>query len=199
VIAFFLSHFPLSLRLISSPPTPLHKSARYITDYFQLREAGATQVVPDETEASLRILNGLLGDLGMDSSGIASILESTRADLEVKQDGAFAEFEAQKAGVLTLPSGTNRVSIADQKFPNIANLVPILNDAKRQIDGLIGARTEMKKDSTLPAETDKSLEGQPPLTQDRFGLSVLQSTDAVPGGMYPIDYIPGSARAPLQH
>ena len=104
-------------------------------------------MVPDENEASLAMISNLLIDLGLDSDSAATMLEKTRLDLEVKQESMFQEFETARS-TLTVPSSANRVNNPDSKFPSgLKGLLPVLNDAKRQVEGLIGARTEFRSDS----------------------------------------------------
>ena len=104
-------------------------------------------MVPDENEASLAMISNLLLDLGLDSDSAATMLEKTRLDLDVKQESMFQEFETARS-TLTVPSSANRINNPDSKFPSgLKGLLPVLNDAKRQVEGLIGARTEIRSDS----------------------------------------------------
>lgn len=167
--------------MLSLNGTIIAYRARYLaSDYLNLREAGATTVVPDETEASLRITYSLLDNLGLDSSDVTSFVESMRKDLEVKQEDMFMDFERSKA-TITVPSGTNRVNSQDKRFPNLENLVPLLNDAKRQIKGMVGARTDLMMDK--PAYTDSQKQSQ--AQDDRFGIVSRLENDGMVAG---VDY-----------
>jgi hypothetical protein len=95
----------------------------------------------------MAMLSNLLLDLGLDSDSAATMLEKTRLDLEVKQESMFQEFETARS-TLTVPSSSNRINSPDSKFPpGLKGLLPVLNDAKRQVEGLIGARIEIRSDS----------------------------------------------------
>jgi hypothetical protein len=127
------------------------------------------------------LISNLLDDLGLDQAGKASFVESIRADLEVKQDDMFSEHQASKTA-LTIPSPTNRVNRSDEKFP-LGNIIPLLNDAKRQIEGMVGARTDLKTDDSRPnSPIRNSAMGSTAETFDESNDSVTgMDNDAVPG------------------
>lgn len=105
------------------------------------------------------MIYSLLGDLGVGSTDATNFVESTRADLQVKQEDLFAEFEEKKGAGLPVPSGQNRVNEVDKKFGVLKNLA-----------ARIGSRRVIVPDDA-PAVKDDS---------DRFGIVALDS-DAVPG------------------
>lgn len=127
-------------------------------------------MISDEAESSLQMIYSLLGDLGIDSKDAANFVESTRADLRVKQDDFFAAFEATKGAGLPVPSGSNRVNQVDEKFSPLKSLGPLLTDAKRKIYGW-GSRRTLTPDDTQFLPKDEN---------DRFGIVALDS-ETIPG------------------
>lgn len=126
------------------------------------------------------MISSLLGDLGFDPTGVANVVDSTRIDLDVLQDDLFQDFMAENSPV-TLPSSSNRVNSPDAKFLNLDNLMPLLNDAKRQIEGMVGSKRDLKKDDGQSVSVNARTENP----QDRFGLTSIDS-DAIPGGAFSI-------------
>lgn len=150
------------------PSVPIYVRAPDMQSYLNLREAGATEVIPEEKETSLRILYNLLNELGVTSDDVSGILASSRMDLDVMDDESFAVFEAEKHGVV--PVVTNRVNAFDavssplkslkNNFGNVnGNVGSFLKDARKQVTGMIGGLDIFTVSKGIE-EGDKGEEGE---------------------------------------
>ena len=81
------------------PNVPIFARSSSEKNYIDLMEAGATKVLPDETEASLRMAFSVLTDLGVQEKVLDKLVKTVRTDLEEVQDEKFQEYELQKLGI----------------------------------------------------------------------------------------------------
>jgi len=128
-------------------------------EYFHLLEAGATNIIPEEREASLLMGTHLLTEcLGYEAPLVGKLIQDLRIDIDLETQDTWATIMAKKAGgVIPFNQKSDRVNEPDRQSiissftRGSESLNILLEDATRRFKNIIdGPRSWETDDDIFP-------------------------------------------------